>query len=118
MSVLSGPSLPEGRLKLFIIVNLQDGKIAVSATVNIHRIHRQHTGGQAAVAVEGRTVEECLRALVERCPGMRMALFDGSGKLRNQIEIYLNGASAYPEELKKPVAAGDEIHITVVLAGG
>lgn len=49
---------------------------------------------------------------------MRTALFDGKGKLKNQIEIYLNSESAYPDELRKKVNAGDEIYITVMLAGG
>ena len=70
------------------------------------------------MAVEGCTVGECLQALVKRFSGMQTALFTRSGKLRNQIEIYLNGASAYPDELNRPVAAGDGVHITVVLAGG
>jgi len=30
----------------------------------------------------------------------------------------LNTKSAYPDELKKPVANGDDVYITVMLAGG
>ena len=49
---------------------------------------------------------------------MREKIFDKQGKLLNTIEIYLNMESAYPDELAKPVSSGDEIHITVLLAGG
>lgn len=87
-------------------------------TLNIHKTHRRHTEGLEAVEVDGRTVGECLERLMERFPAMRGALFQGQGKLNHQIEIYLNMESAYPDELKKPVKAGDEIFITLMLAGG
>jgi len=90
----------------------------MSIQVNLHKTHRQHTGGLETVDVEGRTVGECLRDLVNRYPGMGAVLFHSGGKLHHLIEIYLNMESAYPDELKKPVQDGDEIHITVMLAGG
>ncbi len=90
----------------------------MSVTLNIHKTHRQYTSGLDTVRVDGDTIGNCLNALIERFPEMKAALFDGKGKLKNQIEIYLNMESAYPDELKKKVQAGDEIYITVMLAGG
>ena len=90
----------------------------MSITVNIHKTHRQHTDGKEVVAVEGSTIGACLESLTRQYPGMQTAVFDDSGKLRNQIEIYLNMTSAYPNELAKPVAPGDEITIILMLAGG
>jgi len=90
----------------------------VGVRVNIHKTHRQYTGGLEAVDVAGRNVGECLEKLVDKYPQMKDVLFDGKGKLHNYIEIYVNMESAYPEELAKTVKDGDEIHITVMLAGG
>jgi molybdopterin converting factor small subunit len=90
----------------------------MSVTLNIHKTHRPHTDGQELVEVDGNTIGQCLDKLMERFPEMREALFDSPGKLLPQIEIYLNAESAYPDELKKPVQRGDEIYITVMLAGG
>ena len=90
----------------------------MSITVNLHKTHRQHTNGQETVEVEGNTVGECLASLVDRYPKMAEALYGPKGKLSNQIEIYLNMESAYPDELSKPVQDGDDIHIIVMLAGG
>lgn len=90
----------------------------MSIVLNIHKTHRRHTGGLESVEVDGRTVGECLDTLVKRFPEMREALFNSQGKLHHQIEIYLNMESAYPDELKKPVQPGDEMHITLMLAGG
>jgi molybdopterin converting factor small subunit len=90
----------------------------MSVTLNIHKTHRQFTSGLDTIQVEGDTVGNCLNSLIGRFPEMNAAIFDGNGKLKNQIEIYLNMESAYPDELKKKVQDGDEIYITVMLAGG
>ena len=86
--------------------------------INIHKTQRQYTDGQEAVEVQGKTVGECLKALIQKFPPIKESLFDGKGKLLSVVEIYVNMQSAYPDELAKPVKDGDEIHITLMLAGG
>ena len=90
----------------------------MSISVYIHSTHRNHTDGKKVVEVEGKTVGDCLRAVADRYPGMRDKLFDDRGNLSTSLEIYVNLESAYPNELKKPVKAGDEIYLTLLLAGG
>jgi molybdopterin converting factor small subunit len=90
----------------------------MSITLHLHKTHRQYTDGVETLEMEGGTIGECLNGLAERFPGMQEALFDGKDKLKNQIEIYLNMESAYPDELKRKVTDGDDIYITVMLAGG
>ena len=86
--------------------------------IHIHTTHRQFTSGLEVVAVEGKTVGECLNQLVKRFPGMEKALFSKKDKLLNIVEVYLNHVTAYPNELVKPVKDGDEIHLIIMLAGG
>jgi molybdopterin converting factor small subunit len=86
--------------------------------VHIHITHRQFTNGLEVVSVEGKTVGECLNHLIKQFPGMEKALFAKKDKLLNIIEIYVNHASAYPNELAKPTNDGDEIHLVTMLAGG
>jgi molybdopterin converting factor small subunit len=90
----------------------------MSVKVHIHTTHRQYTNGLEAVEVKGNTVGDCLNHLVQQFPGMEKALFAKKDKLHNIIEIYVNHATAYPNELVKPVKEGDEIHLVVMLAGG
>ena len=90
----------------------------MSIILHLHKTHRQYTDGIETVELEGNTIGDCLNGLIERFPGMQAALFDGKGTLKNQIEIYLNMESAYPDELRKTVKDGDEIYIIVMLAGG
>jgi molybdopterin converting factor small subunit len=90
----------------------------MAVRIHVHTTHRQFTNGQEVVEVEGKTVGECLKQLIARFPAMEKALFAKKDQLRNVVEIYVNHASAYPNELSKPVQDGDEIHLVVMLAGG
>ena len=90
----------------------------MSVKVHIHATHRQFTSGLEVVAAEGKTVGECLSHLTKQFPGLEKALFAGKGKLLNTVEVYVNHASAYPNELARPVKDGDEIHLIYMIAGG
>jgi molybdopterin converting factor small subunit len=90
----------------------------MSVKVHIHTTHRQFTNGLEVVDVEGSTVGDCLNHLIQQYPGMEKALFVKKDKLRNNVEIYLNHASAYPNELVKTVKDGDVIHLVTMLTGG
>jgi len=90
----------------------------MSIRIHIHATHRRFTDGQEVVEVEGHTVGECLNYLIRQFPGMEKAIFARKDKLHNIVEVYLNHASAHPNELVKPVRDGDEIHLIIMLAGG
>ena len=90
----------------------------MSIVINIHRTHRSYTDGKNRIPVKGRTVGNCLGALVQKYPDFQKILFDQHGSLRKHFEVYVNAESAYPDELDKNVSDGDEIHITALLAGG
>jgi len=90
----------------------------VRATINLHPDLLQFTNDQAMVMVNGSTVGECLDELVKQFPEIRQRLFDKNGKLLNYVDVYVNYESSYPEELAKPVKDGDELHITLIIAGG
>jgi molybdopterin converting factor small subunit len=90
----------------------------MAISINLHKTHREHADGQEVVPVSGSTVGACIDDLVRQYPGLKEKLFDGKGKLRHYLEIYLNGESAYPDELKRTTRDGDEIHIVILLAGG
>lgn len=90
----------------------------MAVKINLHESHRSDAGGLDVVETEGNTVGDCINDLIAQYPGLKEKLFDTKGKLRNTIEIYLNMETAYPDELKKKVKPGDEIFLTILLAGG
>jgi molybdopterin converting factor small subunit len=90
----------------------------MAVKVHVHTTHMQFTDGLEIVATEGKTVAECLAQLIRQFPDMEKALFAKKDKLLNTVEIYVNSASAYPDELGKAVNDGDDIHLFVMLSGG
>ncbi len=90
----------------------------MSVKVHIHQSHRQYTNGTEVVETKGFTVGECLKDLVRQYPALAGSLYGKKGGLNPLLEIYVNGASAYPDEMAKRVKDGDAIHITLLLSGG
>jgi len=76
------------------------------------------TNGGQMENVEGRTVGECLAHFVRRWPQAEKLLFDERGSLLGHIEIYVNGVSAFPDELAKEVKEGDTISMVYLIVGG
>jgi len=90
----------------------------MSVKVVLHPMFYGHVNGKDSIEVEGKSVGECLAALVARFPTLKGELFRNDGKLKEYLEIYVNGKSAYPEELTCTVTDGDEVRIIVFAAGG
>lgn len=85
--------------------------------ISLHKTHRRYTDGKEIVEVQGNTVGECLQDLVKKYPPLDKEIFKNK-KLNSLIEVYLNGASAYPNELAKPVKDGDRISLVYMLSSG
>lgn len=79
---------------------------------------RRYTGGQAMVEVTGATVGECVDDLLSKYPATREVLLDRGGELHHTVEIMVNGSSARPEWLGKPVRDGDELCLLFQIGGG
>ena len=69
--------------------------------------------------VEGRTVDECLTALVHRYPDLRASLLSEDGKLLLTWMVYVND-ELLPSSasLSRPVEDGDTIGFFPVASGG
>ena len=87
-------------------------------SVNIHPSLRHLTNEQDVAQVNGNTVGQCLEQLVAQFPDIEKGLFTKDGALLNYVTVYVNGESAYPEELAKSVRDGDELYIVMMIAGG
>ena len=83
----------------------------MSIKIDISLLSNQYTKGQQIVG-------QCLDDLVKQFPGIKQGLFEDNGKLHSYIDVYLNGESAYPELLAKPVRAGDKLYIVFLIGGG
>jgi molybdopterin synthase sulfur carrier subunit len=80
---------------------------------------RRLTGGSAEVVVEGGTVAAALTDLEARYPGFHDRLYDGDGKLRQFINVYVNDSDIrFSQGLETPVGERDEVSIMPAVAGG
>ena len=70
------------------------------------------------VETAGSTVGQCIEQLIARYPALKELVFYRDGQLQTFIEIYVNRKAAYPDELGRKVEDGDEIHLTLTIAGG
>ena len=86
--------------------------------INIPSYMQSFTNNAGVVEVNGSTVGKCLSHLVKQFPGIKKRLFSKNGDLFENIIISVNGASAYPEQLAKPVKDGDELNILFIIGGG
>ena len=76
------------------------------------------TNDKKEIAVDGGTIGECLENLIEKFPALKPDLFNKNGRLHNDIIIYLNNKTTYPEQLAKAVQDGDELNISILIGGG
>ena len=90
----------------------------MSIKINIPSYMKPFTNNMEVVEVNGSTVGECLSHLVKQFPSMKKQLFSKNGELFEYIIIPVNGESAYPEQLAKPVKDGDELNIVLIIGGG
>jgi molybdopterin synthase sulfur carrier subunit len=88
-------------------------------TIKVPPVLRPQTGGEAEVVVEGTTVGEALRALVEVHPGTSEQLFSPEGDLNRYVNVYLNDEDVRVlDGLETAAAEADTVVILPAMAGG
>lgn len=90
----------------------------MAVEINIPPVLQALINGISRIDVNGVTVGECFKELLQKYPALKSKLHDKDGHLPKGINIFINGVSAYPDPLSKPVHDGDKIHISHVVLGG
>jgi sulfur-carrier protein len=91
----------------------------MAVTVRVPGPLRRLTNGKPEVEVQGGTVSQALQDLESRYPGFNERLYDGSGQLRQFINIYLNDSDIrFGQGLETPVGENDDLSIVPAVAGG
>ncbi len=88
-------------------------------TIKVPPVLRQHTDGEAEVAVNGGTVGDALRALAERYPSTKDQLFSPEGDLNRYVNVYLNDEDVRVlDGLDTAASESDTVVILPAMAGG
>ena len=90
----------------------------LSIIVQVPQFLMHLTAQHREIEVKGATVRECLKDLVRRYPEVKPLVFARNGRLLRTMDIYINGQSAFPGELAKPVTDGDFLQVVNIVFGG
>jgi molybdopterin converting factor small subunit len=67
--------------------------------------------------VEGNTVGECVKCVMEEYPHIKEKIFVSEDKLNCYVDILVNGQGTLGQELMYPVKDGDSIYLFVLVMG-
>jgi sulfur-carrier protein len=72
--------------------------------------------GKAEVEAEGATLDELLRDLDRRHPGIRFRMVDEQDRMRPHVRFFVDGEQAF--DLGQRLEAGQSVQIVQALSGG
>jgi len=88
-------------------------------TVRIPTPLRSATDGQSTVKVEGETVDDALRTLVDRYPDLADHLYNEDDELRRFVNVYVGDEDIrFGDGVDTTLEAGNEVSIVPSIAGG
>jgi molybdopterin synthase sulfur carrier subunit len=91
----------------------------MAVEIKLPTVLRAQADGQATVAIDGATVGEAFKALVERYPGLRGNLLDDTGSLHKFVNVYKDDDDIrYLDGLDTKLADGDVLSVLPAVAGG
>ena len=84
--------------------------------VKLPRLLAPAVGDRLSVEVGGATVGEVIAGLLVECPQLEVHLFDESGRLRQHVLCFVDGAATRLDDPDAPV--GSEIRFVQAVSGG
>jgi molybdopterin converting factor small subunit len=75
-----------------------------------------HYTGAAEVEAEGSTLDEVLRDLDRRHPGLRFRIVDEQDRMRPHVRFFVDGDQVF--DLGQRLEAGQSVQIVQALSGG
>jgi len=80
---------------------------------------RSYTNGKVEVQVEGKSVGEAMEGLVESFPALRPHLYNGDGKLRPFVNLFVGEHNVKDlDGLATPLAEDARVLLVPSIAGG
>ena len=89
------------------------------ATLKIPTPLRSYTGGQIEVAVAAKDVGEAMQQLVLKFPALKPHLYNGDGKLRPFVNLFVGGNNVKDlQGMSTPLADDARVLLVPSIAGG
>ncbi len=81
-------------------------------------LHPFVNGVETELDLNVKDTGEAFREIMKLYPAAEKEVVPKTGQLKGYVEIYVNGKTAYPNELSTPLKDGDSMSVLVFLAGG
>jgi sulfur carrier protein ThiS len=88
----------------------------VAIKIQVDKHLRQFVSNKHEIAVDAKTVGECLDALIRQFPEIKTRIFDSHGIL--MVLVAVNGEMICQESLSRLVSEGDDITVIYIIGGG
>jgi len=87
--------------------------------VIIPTVMRSHTGGLSRVRVQGETVDDVLKQLVQQHPDLQRHLFDSDGRLVSFVNVFVNDENIRDlDHGDTKLSDTDDVLLVPAIAGG
>ena len=91
----------------------------MSVKIIIPKYLQNKANRETTAEVKGRTVYECIEALIRQCPGLKGEILNSEGVILIKWMLSINDEiSDSSDELSRPVEDGDVIVFIPMIAGG
>jgi molybdopterin synthase sulfur carrier subunit len=91
----------------------------VTVEVRLPTLLRPAVGGNASIKLDGATVGDVLRALVDENPGLSGQVLTDDGSLHRFVNVYVNDDDVrYLDKLETKLGDADVVSILPAVAGG
>lgn len=88
-------------------------------TITLAAVLAERAGGEKSIQVEGATVEEALRDLTKKQPGLEPLLWRKSGEFNPLLVLFCNNKDVRGMDgLNTTLQPGDELAVISALEGG
>jgi molybdopterin synthase sulfur carrier subunit len=91
----------------------------MAITIRIPTPLRKVTNGADKASIKANSIEQAIDELENQFPGIKPRICDDSGKIRNFVNVYLNGEDIrFLNGIDTNISDGDEISLVPAVAGG
>ncbi len=87
-------------------------------TVHLVYYLQPYADNTESVVLQGKTIRDCLDALVQRFPRLKPMLFDEQNRLLDYVSVFVGDEIVYADGLQRQLKPGDELHILYIIGGG
>ena len=90
----------------------------IGTTIHLVYYLQPYADNTESIVVPGKTIRECLDALVKQFPRLKPMLFDEKHRLLDYVSVFVGDEMVFSDGLERQIKPGDELHVLYIIGGG